>query len=523
MAASLEEITRALGGLSKDKRAQVTADALKVTQGMRWVPNPGPQEQAYYCEADELFFGGSAGGGKSQLVVGLAANCHQRSLILREFNEDAAYLYDCLLEIMGSPGGFNGQYHRYRGGKQLIQFAGLPNEKDKQRYKGNPFDLYAFDEVPDFFESQYLFITGWNRSTTPGQRCRIVATGNPPTRAKGMWVIKHWAPWLDPTHPNPAADGELRWYLRNERDEEVEVDGPGPFLIDGRSTVARSRTFIRSKLEDNPDLVRTNYDATLASLPKELRDAYRDGRFDASLKDHPFQVIPTAWIKAAQERWLPDPPEGVPMCAMGVDPVGGGKDKLAIATRYDAWFAPILTWPGAEIKLGSEIAGKIVVIRRDNADIVLDMGGGYGGGCYQTLRENEIPVMTYKGAEESRKRTLDNKLGFFNKRSEVYWKFREALDPDQQGGSPMALPDDPELVSDLTAPTFEVIARGIKILSKEEVCEALGRSPDKGDAVVMAWSSGARAATHSTTWRAEQKLKQRRRFQKVDLGPRRRF
>lgn len=522
MAASLEEITRALGGLPKAKRAQLTAEAYKATRSLKWIPNPGPQEAAYYCEADELFFGGSAGGGKSQLVVGLAANCHQRSLILREFNEDAVYLYDCLMAIIGSAEGFNGQYHRYRGGKQFIQCAGLPNEKDKQRYKGNPFDLYAFDELPDFHESQYLFITAWNRSTDPRQRCRIVATGNPPTRAKGMWVIKHWAPWLDPTHPNPAADGELRWYLRDEHDQEYEVEGPGPHKLGDKLTLARSRTFIRSRLEDNPDLARTNYDATLAMLPKELRDAYREGRFDASLKDHPFQVIPTAWIKEAQLRWRPEPPQGVPMCAIGVDPVGGGKANLVLAPRFDAWFAPLIVVPGHEIKLGSEIAGRVVMVRRDNADIVLDMGGGYGGGCYQTLHENEIPVITHKGAAESTRRTLDNKLGFFNKRAEVYWKFREALDPDQVGGSPIALPDDPELVSDLTAPTFEVIARGIKILSKEEVCEALGRSPDKGDAVVMSWSSGARAATHTSIWRAEQKLKQRRRFTKVDLGPRRR-
>src|SRR5258706_11388970 len=110
------------------------------------------------------------------------------------------------------------------------------------------------------------------------------------------------------------------------------------------------------------------------------------------------------------------------MCAMGVDQVGGGKDKLAIATRYDAWFAPILTWPGAEIKLGSEIAGKIVVIRRDNADIVLDMGGGYGGGWYPTLRGNEIPVVTYKGGQGAPKGQLQKKLGVFNKASEGYWE-----------------------------------------------------------------------------------------------------
>jgi hypothetical protein len=64
------------------------------------------------------------------------------------------------------------------------------------------------------------------------------------------------------------------------------------------------------------------------------------------------------------------------------------------------------------------------------------------------------------------------------------------LDPGQPGGSPIALPpDDAELVADLTAPTFEVVPNGIKVESKQDVCERLGRSTDKGDAVQLAWST----------------------------------
>ena len=39
---------------------------------MAWVPNPGPQTQAFLCEADELFYGGEAGGGKTDGGIGLA-------------------------------------------------------------------------------------------------------------------------------------------------------------------------------------------------------------------------------------------------------------------------------------------------------------------------------------------------------------------------------------------------------------------------------------------------------------------
>jgi hypothetical protein len=48
------------------------------------------------------------------------------------------------------------------------------------------------------------------------------------------------------------------------------------------------------------------------------------------------------------------------------------------------------------------------------------------------------------------------------------------------------LPDDPVLLGDLTAPTFDILPRGIIIEDKESVKQRLGRSPDRGDAVVMA-------------------------------------
>ncbi len=49
----------------------------------------------------------------------------------------------------------------------------------------------------------------------------------------------------------------------------------------------------------------------------------------------------------------------------------------------------------------------------------------------------------------------------------------------------IALPDDPELIDDLT--TVKWFTRGGKIHleSKEEIRKRLGRSPDKGDAVVL--------------------------------------
>lgn len=49
-----------------------------------WAPHPGPQTDAYNCEADELFYGGAAGGGKTGLGVGLAITAHRRSILFRK-------------------------------------------------------------------------------------------------------------------------------------------------------------------------------------------------------------------------------------------------------------------------------------------------------------------------------------------------------------------------------------------------------------------------------------------------------
>jgi hypothetical protein len=43
---------------------------------------------------------------------------------------------------------------------------------------------------------------------------------------------------------------------RRANGEDREVDGPGPHMIDGEAVYARSRTFIRATLSDNPDLAR---------------------------------------------------------------------------------------------------------------------------------------------------------------------------------------------------------------------------------------------------------------------------
>lgn len=492
----LNQVLEALAQVSPEKRQELEDLIAPSIKDRVWVPNPGPQTDAFFCEADELFYGGQAGGGKTDLEIGLALTEHKRSLILRRTNNEVKGLLDRMRDVVGDNDGLNSQTGTWRRpDNRIIEMGGCQLETDKQKYKGNPHDLICFDEVSDFTESQYTFIIAWNRSAIPGQRCRVVAAGNPPTRPEGLWVVKRWAAWLDPQHPRPAEPGELRWYTTDDSGEEIEVDGPGPHLINGRPVYARSRTFIPATLQDNPDLVNSGYQASLDALPAELRAAYRDGDFQTTLKDDAYQIIPTAWVLEAQKRWTPQAPVGIPMCSIGVD-VAIAKDNFVVAPRHDYYYPQPLVIPGHEVSDAKKAAGRVVAMRLDEAMVVVDVGGGWGADCYAQLAANGIECVGYMGVKPSRRKSENGKFGFSNVRTEALWRFREALDPSQPGGSMIALPPKASMRGDLCAPTYKVKGHQkgqiITAESKEDVCVRLGRSTDEGDAVVMAWWDGVK-------------------------------
>lgn len=514
----LKDVIAALNGLPAAEREALAREALEATKEMVWVPNPGPQTLCYESLADETLFGGEPGGGKSQVLIGLALTSHDRSLLLRRTSKEASKFVGEIGDILGSRDCYSGKNDQWilADGK-VIDHGGCQHEDDKQKYKGNPHDLIGFDELTDFTESQYMFIKMWNRSTKPGQRCRVVAASNGPSSAAGLWVVNRWAAWLDPKHPNPAQSGEIRWYIVDDDGKEVEVEGRGPYTVLGRQVEAVSRTFIHSRLDDNPDLAATNYGSQLMAQTGVNRQAYALGGFGAMLADDPWQGIPTEWVMQAIARWTPQPPMGVPMCSIGCDVAQGGTDESVLAPRHDGWFAKLETKPGKDTPTGAEVAGMVLAKRRDGCSIVIDVGGGYGADAYGHLKGNQIDnVVPYMGVKPSERRTVDNLWKFANVRTQAYWQFREALNPDQPGGSPIMLPDDRLLIADLTAPTYWVQSNVLHLESKEEVTKRMGRSTDRGDAVVMSWYAGAKAASDWNRWPASQGG--RRMAPKVNLG-----
>jgi hypothetical protein len=347
----------------------------------------------------------------------------------------------------------------------------------------------------------------WNRGPE-GVHCQILLPSNPPRSADGAWYKVWFAPWLDKNYPNPAKDGEIRWCVYR-RGQTIWVDGPEPIEIEGEKVFPKSRTFIHAQLSDNPYRNTESYIASLQALPDTLSKQMLYGDFEAGEQDGAWQAIPTDWIRQAQRRWTPTPPVGVPMCCIGSDIAQGGADQTVLAPRYDGWYAKLKVIPGADTPDGPSAAAEIVKVRRDECAVVIDLGGGWGGDCHAHLSKNGIESIGYMGVKASHKRTADQTLKFSNIRTEAYWQFREALDPSQENGSPIALPDDPLLVQELCAPIYKVGSHGVELESKDKVAAKIGRSPDRADAVVMAWWRGARAQTDLPSWMNGNKGKKR--------------
>lgn len=524
----LKQIVDALEAASEDD-IQALCEVLDDDIDVKWTPTEGPQLQAYESEADVLLYGGQAGGGKSALLTGLALMEHKRSLIMRRQYTDLAAIIDDTLIQNGTRNGFNGSppARLKTSDKRLIDFGGAKDPGDEEKWKGQGHDLLGIDEASQFLKSQVDFLMGWVRSTKAGQRTRVVLATNPPEKpSDGQWLIEMFAPWLDEMHPNPAVPGELRWYVSDVDGNDMEVDGPEMYDLEGRMVRPLSRTFIPAALSDNPYLADTGYDARLDNLPEPLRSAVRDGNWMIAHEDDAWQAIPTAWVMAAQIRWTPDPPDHAPMCAMGVDVAQGGPAKTVIAPRYDAWFAKLIVTPGSDTPLGSDVAGLIIKHRRNKALMVIDMGGGYGGATMEHLVEqfgdDDRIIRGFKGAEAATARTRDRQLGFKNKRAQAIWQFREALDPDQEGGSPVSLPPGPTLLGDLVATRYDTESKVIRMEDKKLTAKRLGRSPDEGDAVVMSWFYGAINPTHGKVWRDALKHSKRPKVNRGHANKRRR-
>jgi predicted phage terminase large subunit-like protein len=151
-----------------------------------------------------------------------------------------------------------------------IYFGHLEHEKDKYAYQSAEFSYLAFDELTHFTETQYTYLLSRARSSR-GLPVFVRSATNPGGDGHA-WVMRRWAPWLDPSCDVYAEPSEPLYYV-NTDDGERYVDGP--------QSNALSRVFVPARVTDNPYLLGADptYVERLRGLDPLTRAQLLDGNW----------------------------------------------------------------------------------------------------------------------------------------------------------------------------------------------------------------------------------------------------
>lgn len=226
------------------------------------------QSRAHATWADELLYGGAAGGGKSDyLLAELVTACIEfpglNAVIFRrtfkDLNRPSGLIYRLLERIPRKVARYNATSHtwKFRNGS-LLELGALERDADVLKYQGAEYGLIAFDELTQFTEYQYRYMSSRLRVAgellEAGYKPRMIAGSNPGGPGHG-WVKDRF---VDPAPP------EVVWLPEPTEDEP----DPG------------SRVFIPATVEDNAEHVDPGYLRRLRGLPEDDRRALYEGDWD---------------------------------------------------------------------------------------------------------------------------------------------------------------------------------------------------------------------------------------------------
>jgi hypothetical protein len=193
------------------------------------------------------------------------------------------------------------------------------------------------------------------------------------------------------------------------------------------------------------------------------------------------QVIGLKLIEEAIARTDVIPPRSVDEIVISCDVARFGADETVIAERVGNEARIARCHRGKDTM---QTTGIIMELRRDLAlrvgdCVVVVDEAGVGGGVVDRLRELGVRVQDFNGA-----RRANDPLQFLNRRSEGWFQLLAALPG-------IRLAEDPQLTADLVAPTFGYASSGHRVVEpKEKTKQRLGRSPDRADALIMAFAGG---------------------------------
>ena len=184
------------------------------------------------------------------------------------------------------------------------------------------------------------------------------------------------------------------------------------------------------------------------------------------------------------------------LSAVACDVARSGVDKTTIALRCRQTCLPLVSFHGADtMQTTGEILSALDIYgTRVSAYACVDVIG-IGAGVVDRLRELGIDVEAFNASTGSVFTDASGEIEFLNRRAAAWWGLREMLDPaghenrEARGVDEVILPYDEELLGDLCTPRYKRTSAGkIAVEEKDQIRKRLGRSPDRGDAVVMAFA-----------------------------------
>ena len=256
-------------------------------------PQPGPQEKFLSSSADIAIAGGAAGGGKTYGLLleplrhlenpdaGIVTFRRTNPQIMSE-----GALWDDSMDLYPL---FDGKPNRntlvwtFPSG-MTVKFSHLQHAKDRFSWKGAQIPVILFDQLEDFEEEQFWYLSSRNRSAKVGFPPYIRGTCNPvPDDDEiGGWLNRLISWWWDPEtgYAIPERSGIVR-YMARVNDIIRWADSAEELIHNYPGCVPKSLTFISAKLTDNHILMDADpsYLGWLMSLPDFERERLLEGNW----------------------------------------------------------------------------------------------------------------------------------------------------------------------------------------------------------------------------------------------------
>lgn len=240
----------------------------------KFVPHVPTVKQAVFMnlECREAFFGGAAGGGKSDaLLMDALQHVDKKNYAAIIFRKSYADLtkpsaliprsQEWLLPFTDTKEvkwnekdkrfEFLEAYGRKRDVRAILQFGYLESESDRFNYQGGEYQYIGFDELTHIHEVSYLYMFSRLRRVKGLEvPLKMRGASNPPEDDRGQWVYNRFV--------NPAMK-------------------------------KKGAIFIPASLDDNPFLDTKEYEESLEELDPVTRERLRHGNWEVRRQGNMFK------------------------------------------------------------------------------------------------------------------------------------------------------------------------------------------------------------------------------------------